>query len=142
MTQSLILKLMVTAKVDWDRRRTDHMQQHSGQHLLSAVLEQEPFGVEIGSWYMGATRSFTESETRQTEKVTDYAESMFQISKQLTALLSGTPETFVENVARLQHQHESCQAMEGDLAGHVATDLGYELASRDTVEPHCECVEG
>ncbi|KAI7875851.1 ThrRS/AlaRS common domain-containing protein [Lichtheimia hyalospora FSU 10163] len=227
----------VTVKVNWDRR-WDHMQQHSGQHLLSAVLEQEPFRVETGSWYMGATRSYIELETRQdpsrvptseqlqqverrvnkmivesipvvvhtqankddtdrpdsvpddyigggtirtveikgidmnpccgthvlstghlqmikllhTEKarggntrlfflvgqrVTDYAESMFQISKQLTGLLSGPPETFVENVTRLQQNNrtnmKAAKRWMGDLAGHVASDLGHQLESRDTV---------
>src|SRR6266550_4388016 len=29
----------ITAHIDW-QRRFDHMQQHTGQHLLSAVLEE------------------------------------------------------------------------------------------------------
>ncbi|KAL3152409.1 Alanyl-tRNA editing protein Aarsd1 [Trebouxia sp. C0010 RCD-2024] len=38
----------VTASVDWDRR-LDHMQQHTGQHLLSAVVEQVA-GADTVSW--------------------------------------------------------------------------------------------
>lgn len=38
----------VTAAVDWDRR-LDHMQQHTGQHLLSAVVEQVA-GADTLSW--------------------------------------------------------------------------------------------
>ncbi|GAA5838827.1 hypothetical protein JCM11251_006751 [Rhodosporidiobolus azoricus] len=39
----------VRAVVDMERR-TDLMLQHSGQHLLSAVLEQAPYSVETLSW--------------------------------------------------------------------------------------------
>ena len=38
--------------VDWDRRY-DHMQQHSGQHLLSAVLE-ELFKIRTVSFHLGS----------------------------------------------------------------------------------------
>ncbi|KAL0026038.1 hypothetical protein WJX79_004093 [Trebouxia sp. C0005] len=38
----------VTAAVDWDRR-FDHMQQHTGQHLLSAVVERLT-GADTVSW--------------------------------------------------------------------------------------------
>ena len=40
----------VTVKVDWDRR-FDHMQQHSGQHLLSAIADKSEFGWETVGWY-------------------------------------------------------------------------------------------
>ena len=42
----------VTGKIDWERR-FDHMQQHTGQHLLSAVL-QERFGLPTVSFHIGA----------------------------------------------------------------------------------------
>ncbi len=42
----------VTARIDWPRR-FDHMQQHSGQHLLSAVLE-ELFKIPTVSFHLGA----------------------------------------------------------------------------------------
>jgi len=41
----------VKAEVDWTRR-FDHMQQHTGQHLLSAVL-QTKFGLETVSFHLG-----------------------------------------------------------------------------------------
>src|SRR5262249_40273374 len=41
----------VKAEVDW-KRRFDHMQQHTGQHLLSAVL-QSKFGLETVSFHLG-----------------------------------------------------------------------------------------
>ena len=41
----------VKAEIDW-ARRFDHMQQHTGQHLLSAVL-QEQFGLPTVSFHLG-----------------------------------------------------------------------------------------
>lgn len=41
----------VAGKIDW-MRRFDHMQQHTGQHLLSAVLMKE-FGLETVSFHLG-----------------------------------------------------------------------------------------
>jgi alanyl-tRNA synthetase len=45
----------VTAEIDWTRR-FDHMQQHTGQHLLSAVFE-ELFGISTVSFHMGSVAS-------------------------------------------------------------------------------------
>jgi len=42
----------VDCSVDW-RRRFDHMQQHTGQHLLSAVFEDR-FGLKTASFHLGA----------------------------------------------------------------------------------------
>ena len=42
----------IDAQIDW-ARRFDHMQQHSGQHLLSAVLE-ELFKIPTVSFHLGA----------------------------------------------------------------------------------------
>ncbi len=46
--------------VDW-RRRFDHMQQHTGQHLLSAVFE-ERFGLKTVSFHMGGESSTIDLE--------------------------------------------------------------------------------
>lgn len=45
----------VHGAIDW-ARRFDHMQQHSGQHLLSAVLE-ELYGMRTVSFHLGAESS-------------------------------------------------------------------------------------
>lgn len=45
----------VTGEIDWTRR-FDHMQQHTGQHLLSAVFE-ELFGISTVSFHMGSAVS-------------------------------------------------------------------------------------
>jgi alanyl-tRNA synthetase len=41
--------------IDWDRR-LDHMQQHTGQHLLSAIF-QERFGLPTVSFHLGSETS-------------------------------------------------------------------------------------
>ena len=51
----------VTGEIDW-ARRFDHMQQHSGQHLLSAVLE-ELFQIPTVSVHLGAESSTVDLAT-------------------------------------------------------------------------------
>ncbi len=48
----------VQGVIDWDRRH-DHMQQHTGQHLLSAVLE-ELYSIPTLSFHMGTEASTIE----------------------------------------------------------------------------------
>jgi alanyl-tRNA synthetase len=51
----------VTGEIDWERR-FDFMQQHSGQHLLSAVFEAM-YGFRTVSVHMGETSSTVDLET-------------------------------------------------------------------------------
>ncbi|RMC01507.1 hypothetical protein DUI87_21946 [Hirundo rustica rustica] len=51
----------VLLSLDWERR-FDHMQQHSGQHLISAIAEQM-FGFNTTSWELGRQRSVIELDT-------------------------------------------------------------------------------
>jgi alanyl-tRNA synthetase len=51
----------VSGCVDW-ARRFDHMQQHSGQHLLSAVFEAL-YGMKTVSFHLGAESSTIDLET-------------------------------------------------------------------------------
>ncbi|KAG0002379.1 hypothetical protein BGZ80_010121 [Entomortierella chlamydospora] len=52
-------------EVDW-KRRFDHMQQHSGQHLVSAVFEQPEYGCNTVAWGMNATRCHVELDKAPT----------------------------------------------------------------------------
>ncbi|KAJ6637663.1 Alanyl-tRNA editing protein Aarsd1 [Pseudolycoriella hygida] len=54
---------VVKQKIDWERR-FDHMQQHSGQHLITAVFEQD-FGYDTTTWNLGSESSFVELNTPQ-----------------------------------------------------------------------------
>lgn len=49
-------------RIDWSRR-FDHMQQHTGQHLLSAVLV-ELFGISTLSFHLGSQVSTIDVDTR------------------------------------------------------------------------------
>ncbi|KAM9336427.1 alanyl-tRNA editing protein Aarsd1 [Symphorus nematophorus] len=51
----------VHVKVDWERR-FDHMQQHSGQHLITALADTL-FGYKTTSWELGRQRSTIELDT-------------------------------------------------------------------------------
>uniref|UniRef100_A0A667ZTK7 Alanyl-tRNA synthetase domain containing 1 n=1 Tax=Myripristis murdjan TaxID=586833 RepID=A0A667ZTK7_9TELE len=51
----------VQLKVDWERR-FDHMQQHSGQHLITALADTM-FGYKTTSWELGRQRSSIELDT-------------------------------------------------------------------------------
>jgi alanyl-tRNA synthetase len=51
---------MIACSIDW-ARRFDHMQQHTGQHLISAVFE-ELFGLHTVSFHLGADSSTIDIE--------------------------------------------------------------------------------
>lgn len=55
----------VDCRIDWERR-FDHMQQHSGQHLLSAVFV-ERFGIATVSFHLGQESSTIDLETATLE---------------------------------------------------------------------------
>lgn len=59
----------VRQEVDW-RRRWDHMQQHTGQHLLSAIMEQQYQGLDTLGWGMGSEGSmnYVDLERKPTEE--------------------------------------------------------------------------
>lgn len=57
----------VEAEID-QRKRIDYMQQHTGQHLLSAILESEPYELGTLSWSMGGTLS----SKKPTLEINDY----------------------------------------------------------------------
>ncbi len=56
----------VDGRIDWPRR-FDHMQQHTGQHLLSAVL-MELFEIPTLSFHMGAAVSTIEAGTEMFDR--------------------------------------------------------------------------
>lgn len=56
----------VTQKVDWNRR-FDHMQQHSGQHLITAIFDRE-FGYNTRSWWLGTEDSYIDLDAKDVSK--------------------------------------------------------------------------
>ncbi|KAF9112042.1 hypothetical protein BGX27_004061 [Mortierella sp. AM989] len=65
-------------EVDW-KRRFDHMQQHSGQHLLSAVFEQPEFGCNTVAWGMNATRCHVELDKSPTPEQVEQVEERLNL---------------------------------------------------------------
>lgn len=55
LTEAPVGSEAVACRIDW-RRRFDHMQQHTGQHVLSAVF-LERFGIPTVSFHLGAESS-------------------------------------------------------------------------------------
>jgi alanyl-tRNA synthetase len=62
-----LFAVRVDGEIDW-KRRFDHMQQHTGQHLLSAVFAGQ-FGWDTLSFHMGAAVSTIELATPSVETV-------------------------------------------------------------------------
>ncbi|CAK8696293.1 unnamed protein product [Clavelina lepadiformis] len=56
----------VKLSVDWDRR-FDHMQQHSAQHLITAIADGR-YGYKTTSWNLGKEISFIELDVPQTNQ--------------------------------------------------------------------------
>lgn len=52
----------VKCTVDWQRRH-DHMQQHSGQHLVTAIFERD-FNIDTISWSLGQDVSYIEFDAK------------------------------------------------------------------------------
>lgn len=63
LTDSLDAGETVHQTIDWDRR-FDHMQQHSGQHLITAVIDRE-FKYTTVSWWLGEEVSYIELGTKK-----------------------------------------------------------------------------
>lgn len=57
---------VVTQQIDW-KRRHDHMQQHSAQHLITAVADIM-YGYATRSWYLGESVSYIELDTEKIPK--------------------------------------------------------------------------
>lgn len=56
----------VRQKVNWERR-FDHMQQHSGQHLITAIFDRE-FGYNTKSWWLGTDDSYVDLDAKDVTK--------------------------------------------------------------------------
>ncbi|RCK63478.1 putative alanyl-tRNA editing protein alaX [Candida viswanathii] len=85
----------VTLNVDW-ARRIDIMQQHTGQHLLSAVFDT--FGLETLSWSMGDEINYIELP----EKIND--ELLGEVQERVNQLIvEGIP---ISVVTPDEHGHE------------------------------------
>ncbi|XP_022342250.1 alanyl-tRNA editing protein Aarsd1-like [Crassostrea virginica] len=81
----------VNLKVDW-KRRFDHMQQHTGQHLITALAEKM-YGCPTTSWCLGEIISSIEldipSLTDQQVKDLEY-----EVNQKILAAIPATPHLY------------------------------------------------
>lgn len=94
----------VKASIDWPRR-FDHMQQHTGQHLLSAIF-QERFGLPTVSFHLGA--EICTIDLRGSEPSEEILESAVRIANEIVCenrpiqVRYGTAEEFARMGVRKQ----------------------------------------
>ncbi|GAA4707092.1 serine-tRNA(Ala) deacylase AlaX [Brevibacillus fulvus] len=101
----------VTGSIDWERR-FDHMQQHTGQHILSAVFD-DTFGAPTVGFHLGtervtidiATAELTEETARQAEQLANRIvfenrpiTARFVTTEELSAMPLRKQPTVTENI--------------------------------------------
>ncbi|XP_053658127.1 alanyl-tRNA editing protein Aarsd1-A [Anopheles marshallii] len=69
----------VHQRVEWSRR-FDHMQQHSGQHLITAIFDRE-FKYNTRSWWLGTESSYIDLDAKDVDR--DQLERVESICNQL-----------------------------------------------------------
>uniref|UniRef100_A0A182W0K5 Threonyl/alanyl tRNA synthetase SAD domain-containing protein n=1 Tax=Anopheles minimus TaxID=112268 RepID=A0A182W0K5_9DIPT len=69
----------VVQRVEWPRR-FDHMQQHSGQHLITAIFDRE-FKYNTRSWWLGTESSYIDLDAKDIDR--DQLERVESICNQL-----------------------------------------------------------
>jgi alanyl-tRNA synthetase len=98
----LVAGTQVQGSIDWKRRR-DHMQQHSGQHLLSALFHQELGALTI-SFHLGDTVSTIDLDTGslqpdQLERIEQLANSIVEEGRPVVqrSVSSADAETLLDS---------------------------------------------
>ncbi|KAI8850686.1 Threonyl/alanyl tRNA synthetase [Chytridium lagenaria] len=77
----------VEVKLEWGRR-WDHMQQHSGQHLLSAIAEQE-FKLDTVAWGLGKDRCHIELDLTKREGVAPTVDELTALEAKVNEVVRG-----------------------------------------------------
>lgn len=86
----------VSLEVDW-KRRLDHMQQHTGQHLLSAILDK--YDLPTLSWNMGEMVNYIEVPRKITpEEIVEVTEKVNHEIFNNTPINVDTPKSESEGV--------------------------------------------
>jgi alanyl-tRNA synthetase len=76
----------VTGTIDW-QRRLDHMQQHSGQHLLSAVFAEE-LGARTISFHLGELVSTIDLEVEDPARQSAILESLARVEERVNQYIA------------------------------------------------------
>lgn len=89
--------------LDWDRR-FDHMQQHSGQHLISALFEKE-YNYNTKAWWLGTDSSYIEIDGKniteaEMKRIETMSNSLIAQALPVTVQVYETPECAGDEVTR------------------------------------------
>ncbi|KAK6183026.1 hypothetical protein SNE40_010580 [Patella caerulea] len=106
----------VSLTVDW-QRRFDHMQQHTGQHLISALAESR-FGYATTSWNLGdGNKSFIElnTPTMTDEEITELEKLC---NDKIREGLTVTPKLFYDKDDP-EWKKASCRGLPDDHVGPI-----------------------
>ncbi|KAJ3162334.1 hypothetical protein HDU86_004814 [Geranomyces michiganensis] len=115
----------VRMELAWDRRR-DHMQQHSGQHLISAVFEQE-LQIETHGWSLTAEGAcYVDLLKEPSQAQIDY------VNKRANQLIAEGRKVTVE--VRLDTESDRPGSMPGDYKDGV---IRYVSIDKLEVNPCC-----
>ncbi|KAK9239654.1 Threonyl/alanyl tRNA synthetase [Lipomyces kononenkoae] len=95
----------VKLEVNW-KRRFDHMQQHSGQHLISAILDQ--MQVPTLAWNLGEKISYIELPRKLTdEEVLDVEERCNDVIRQGLDIWVEVPDKDLVNKDKLPDDYDA-----------------------------------
>ncbi|OMJ21943.1 Alanyl-tRNA editing protein Aarsd1-B [Smittium culicis] len=115
----------VIQEVDF-KRRFDFMQQHSGQHLLSAILENK-YGAETVSWELGKKRSFVELKVTGGNKITEQV--LESVEKECNEAIVAGVEVKVE--IKDSEKEERPESMPEDYVGGVVRFINIKGIDRN-----------
>jgi len=109
---------MITAEIDW-KRRFDHMQQHSGQHVLSGILisiwQKETLSYHMGEEVCTLDISYTSLNEKKAEHLEEMANQVIYDNKTIRQYyLGGNSNDISEKLRKKQQLHEKLRIVEID----------------------------
>lgn len=102
----------VSLEIDWDSR-FDKMSQHSGQHLISAIFEQQEFNASTVSWNLGDDKSFIELSRPVSDEEVQRVENMCNEAIRKRTRVS------VEVLTSKEDLRKGCKDLPKDFAGPI-----------------------
>jgi len=100
----------VELEIDW-RRRFDHMQQHTGQHLISALFDATSNATT--SWNLGEEISYVELERPVTQL------ELTQVEAKCNELIRANKAVNVEMLKDASELRAGCKELPSDFAGPI-----------------------
>ncbi|ORY50970.1 ThrRS/AlaRS common domain-containing protein [Rhizoclosmatium globosum] len=115
----LVVGSSVEVVVDW-QRRWDHMQQHSGQHLLSAIAEQQ-YGLNTVAWALGKEKSCVEFDLTNQPVPTD--ETWASLESKVNSLIRDNLPFTIQTASSHEENGSLPSKLPEDLASGVIRNV-------------------